>query len=688
MDSLCDVYSRRGGRSGERRSWQFGWLVGVAGLVCWGQAQGAARTEADQIAGLLDLLETETQLATRSGMNADFVPGMATILLGDEMLARGARTVWEALALVPGMSPALEVTGERQVLSRGVGHGYGSGNIKVLLDGMSMNSTMMATANPVLNMPIEQVERIEVIRGPGSSVHGEYAFAGVVNVITRTRERVLGGMAAEGGAQGVTGRWFWEDRARDLEVSVNLAGTQGDGGKAWVERDALDPLGLDGLSNAPGPANAAFRYRALLTDLRWGASFAKLRLIDDANGDHFGINHFLPPDDGNLAARQRYVALQLGHRMALSETLELELRAEAIEHERDRDRLFVFPAGYLADEAVFMDQDYREHRYEAVADLHWYGLEGHALLLGLEAAHVEIDEASWAWSGLPFALEPEWLDTARSRRILSALIQDQFNLGERVMLTATLRYDDYSDVGSLVSPRLAAVWRIDASNILKLQYARAFRPPTFYELEYAPAGDLHAGEIASYELGYIFKRPTWEARLILFHSDLTRPIQFDDQGLDGFVNGPDARLQGVELEYQHRFGARFKIDANLSLVDARRRDSDEPLAGGADLLANLALLWRPHERWTAALQLRHVGPRHRAERDPRDAVDASTQLDLTLSYRQVGGGPFLHLGVKNLTDTEVWLPDQLTSYDGVGLVYPDGYPTPGRRWWLSVGYSF
>ncbi|NKN31871.1 TonB-dependent receptor plug domain-containing protein [Marichromatium bheemlicum] len=672
------------------------WGLRLGRLICasalaWGAGllTGAALAgDEEQIEGLLDLLETETRLATRSGMNADFVPGMATILLGDEMLARGARTVWEALALVPGISPALEVTGERQVLSRGVGHGYGSGNIKILLDGVSMNSTLMATANPVLNIPLEQIERIEVIRGPGSSVHGEYAFAGVVNLITRTRDRALGVMAGEGAERGINGRWFWEDPTRDLAFSINLAGVEADGVEAWVERDALGPLALDGLSNAPGPANTALRHHALFSDLRWGASFAKLRLIDDATGDHFGINHFLPPDDGNLAARQRYLALQLGHRLTLTEEGEVELRAEAISHERDRDRLFVFPAGYLGEAAVFMDQDYRERRYELAADLHWYGVQGHALLLGLEAAHVEVDEARWTWSGYPLALDPDWLDDDRSRRILSALVQDQFNLGERVMLTATLRYDDYSDVGGLFSPRLAAVWRIDASNILKLQYARAFRPPTFYELDYARSPRLRAGEIASYEFGYIFKRPSWETRLILFHSDLTRPIQFDDRDLDGFINGPDAVLQGVELEYQHRFGAHFKVDANLSLVNARRRDGDEPLAGGADLLANLALLWRPRERWTAALQLRHVGARHRAEHDPRDAIDASTQIDLTLSYRQVGRGPFVHLGVKNLADAEVWYPDQLTSYDGIGLVYPDGYPTPGRRWWLSLGYTF
>ncbi len=86
------------------------------------------------------LLDEETQLATKRRTNIDYLPGMISVLSGEEMLVRGARTVWEALALVPGISQGMEFTGERQVLARGVEHGYASGQVKILLDGQSMNS--------------------------------------------------------------------------------------------------------------------------------------------------------------------------------------------------------------------------------------------------------------------------------------------------------------------------------------------------------------------------------------------------------------------------------------------------------------------------------------------------------------------------------------------------------------------
>lgn len=650
--------------------------------------QGVSAAEMAERKDLLALLEETTELATKTGMNADFVPGMVTILSGDDLLQRGARTVWEALALVPGLSLGLEMTGERQVLSRGVGHGYASGNIKILLDDVSMNSSLLATANSVLNIPIEQVERIEVIRGPGSSVYGEYAYAGVVNVITRQRERQVHLQAGEDMGSGLGGLWYWDDPKRDLSLSLNLAGLESDEAGVRVNEDALAVLGESHLSNAPGHSNEAQRYKAAFTHLQWREFFLDLKLIENSYGDHFGINHFLPPADNNLASRHHTVSAQAGFDSCLSETLSARLRLEFLRQERDRDRLYVFPASYLADEPITMNQDYQETRHRGSADVFWRPNENHTALFGLELSRITIDQAKWEWTNLPFEIPSTWLDTEHDRTIVGLVVQDEYRASDRLTLTATLRYDDYSDAGSMLSPRAAAVWRLDESNILKAQYARAFRPPTFYELAYAAQTDLEASEIDTLELGYILTRPRWEARATLFHSDLTDPILFAESGDEGYVNAEDVRLRGVELEYVQRLGSRFKIDANLSYVDAVRPDSDTPLPGGARWLGNLALLWSPHERWTTALQLNYVGKRSRIDYESRADLDDSTTLDLTFNYQTAAKGVSLHAGVKNLGDSRLYYPDIFTTFGGAELIYPDGYLRAGRRWWVSVAYAF
>jgi iron complex outermembrane receptor protein len=510
----------------------------------------------------------------------------------------------------------------------------------------------------------------------------------VINVITRRQERTLHVQADQGATAGGGGIWYWQDPARDLTLSLNATGLTGDGGEVRVAQDALYAVGRSTLSQAPGPANDAHRYGGLFAELRWQGAFATLKLLDDAYGDQFGINHFLPPADQDLVTHQRDLAVEVGRDLRFSDTLSARVRLEGLQYERERDGLYVFPAGYLAEQPIYMNQRYRETRYLGAAELHWRPEPRHDLLFGLEASRIDIHDASWDWPALPFPIAATWLDATRERRILSGIIQDVFRAGEQVTLTGSLRYDDYSDLDAYLSPRLAAVWRLDSRNILKFQYAQAFRPPTFYELEYPSREPLVASEIATYELGYIRKQPTWETRLILFHSDLTGPISFDYVGLNGYVNNPDAHLSGVELEYQQRLSARVKIDANLSYVDAAWTGTGTALPGGTDLLGNFALLWRVADDWTAALQLRYVGERSRVEPDPRESLAGYGSLDLTLNYRRAGAGPFLSVGVKNLTDADQRFPDIPTRVADVDLVYPQDYPQPGRRWWLSAGYTF
>ncbi|MCU7906350.1 MAG: TonB-dependent receptor [Candidatus Thiodiazotropha sp. (ex Epidulcina cf. delphinae)] len=653
------------------------------------QAAIAGNDENQELLGLLSLLDSQTALATKSRMNADYIPGMATILYGKNLLVRGARTVWEALGLVPGISLGMEFTGERQVLSRGVGHGYASGNIKILLNGVSLNSTLLATANPVLNMPIEQIARIEVIRGPGSSVHGEYAYAGIVNVITKSDEHNLYAYGESESHQGAGGQWSWRDEQNDLGVSLNLAGLKGDGHDVAVEEDAWHHVGRPELSNAPGPSNETREYQGLFFDVNWGNLFASAKLLDDAYGDHFGINHFLPPPDDRLASRQVYRALSIGGNRPLSNTLEGKIRFEFLEHERNRDRLYTNPADFITPFPIFMDSTYEEFRYSLSTDLYWQPNAKHNALFSLEAGKTRIQDAGWTWPELPYRLPANWIDTDMHRNTFALVAQDQYRVSDELTFTGTLRYDDYSDVNNSFSPRMAAVWRIHPERILKFQFARAFRPPTFYELQNPGNGKLKPSAVNTVEFGYILKKPDWRGSLILFHSDLIDPIVFDGIDFDGYINGQDARLQGFEFEYQQRLGQTLKLDANLSYVNARFRFSGDKLPGGTDWLTNLELLWKPFLDWSTVLQLQYVGDRNRSSLDARSHLSSYTTMDLTISYLHPTPGLRLYLGVKNLTDEEIRYPQQLTTnFEGeTFLPYPHDYPRPGRRWWLSLSYD-
>jgi outer membrane receptor protein involved in Fe transport len=106
------------------------------------------------------------------------------VLAGDELEALGFGTVWEALAMVPGIQPVRSGAAPSTIV-RGIQFPFNSGNLKILLDGVPLTRQSSAINSSLLYLPIRQVERIEVIRGPGSVIYGDFAFMGLINVITR-----------------------------------------------------------------------------------------------------------------------------------------------------------------------------------------------------------------------------------------------------------------------------------------------------------------------------------------------------------------------------------------------------------------------------------------------------------------------------------------------------------------------
>ena len=140
----------------------------------------------------MEILDEETTVATKTKLNSDYVPGMPFPL--------------------------------------------NSGNIKILTNSVAVSRETSALNTSVLLMPVEKVERIEVVRGPGSSVYGNFAFMGLVNIITKKGDRGVFASAANGdhyasGAQFSGGN-------KDFHFDINVAGWTSDQGEGPIGSDA------------------------------------------------------------------------------------------------------------------------------------------------------------------------------------------------------------------------------------------------------------------------------------------------------------------------------------------------------------------------------------------------------------------------------------------------------------------
>lgn len=660
---------------------------------------------------LMQVLDKHTEIATKTKMNADFVPGMVTVLEGDEMEARGIKTVWEALALVPGLELFIQSQGIRRVMVRGTGMTFASGSIKFLLNGISVNAAFVAMESPILGLPIEIVERIEVIRGPGSAVHGEFAYNGVVNVITRKKGNKLFGYTGSNDTYG-GGGLFSLSRPKDkFNLSLTLAGMETDGSGSKTGTDALFGTPNESISNAPGHAHENREANSALLTLEYKDFSLTAQFLETNHGEHFGVSNQLPPPSDNNVVKVQNGMLQAKQGLELAPSLWAEFRLGWVEHKYDVNKYHLRVPGFVVTlpvppwtvtytNGMIASPYYEESKIEGGIELKWNGWNRHDVLAGWSFADTEIKDVWQETNYDPITFAPSvsfqrfdgaqnWLEEDEDRLLHSVTLQDEFHINKQITLTSGLRYDHYDDVGDSWNPRLAVVWRLTNEFILKAQYAKAFRPPTFLEMYtknnpvFDGNPDIDPETIDTYDIGCIYKYDHTILRGTFFYSALDDLIVLDQN--DRYANIGEARLTGFELEFEHSITHFLKLDANISYVHTRDTDTGSELEGSGDWLGNLGLNYQPHNNLAFCLQYRYVGDKNRAPTDTRDELDDSHTVDLTGNiFNLLYQGVTLRAGVKNLFNEDIrYFAPKTTSG-----TYQNDYPGPDREWWIQLSYNF
>ncbi len=170
-------------------------------------------TTAIEQLSLESFLATETQVASKKTQKVREAPGVITVFTREEIAAIGARDLLDVLALVPGFVPAQDSQGSISVGFRGLWSN--DGRHLVLVDGQEMNEPFYTNVRMNYRLPMEQIERIEIVRGPGSAVYGGYAELAVINIITRSAANQTGIVAVS--TVGVF------DRVDSRRIGVSLA---------------------------------------------------------------------------------------------------------------------------------------------------------------------------------------------------------------------------------------------------------------------------------------------------------------------------------------------------------------------------------------------------------------------------------------------------------------------------------
>ena len=671
-------------------------------LLCAAEVSAAVPTRAQELFELdLDSLRNVKVItAGRRAQAIDEAPGAVTVFTREEMDALGVRTLDELLNFVPGMRSYTfvgpDTSGKTVIESRGVYEPYGH-MMLLLLDGQRLSAAYNGNftgANRWLSLT--PIERVEIIRGPGSALYGGNAMTAVINLISsRDQARQLAVLETGG---------FGHQRA-----AVQTGGGQNQAWhwRAWLEwqrddgddyHNAFDPLQRDDHTQDPRRGKDALLslgHRDLELQVRhhWRRSedfYLLGRLADDLN--------FSETEQNNA---------RLSWRLGDPEQHQLTVALAWLEaHWQGLTRLA--PNGvppYLNGD--FIGGPALKHReWQGSADALWqlddrniinYGLAWERATIPRSAAYGNYDTLTGAWLG---AVQLQDDDAHRivadeDRRLHGGYLQWDHRFSPTLRAVLGARFDKYDPGDQALTPRLSLLWQRDERNSLELQYAEAYRPPSqadqFIRETPVVAASSGLDPIRSQTL-----ETSWQYRDEQFDSEVTLyALRIKDligrlPLADGRVqagNSGELETRGIEWHLRQQLNEQWLLRVNLGHVFAADTDYAPPdVALSEDYASRDVLSFSGHwhgdalradlmASWARAVPaLRHEGDYH--------------QIHLQLRYPLAADWE-LYAGIRNLTDTDILAaePGRGLGTDSSGEIVRD-LPQRGRQWLLGLRWTF
>jgi len=571
-------------------------------------------------------------------------PASVYVIPSEDLRRYGYRTVFEALQQVPGVFIS-DDSEFRTIGMRGPAIvGDFNSRVLVLLDGHPLNELARNTAaGSDLAVPIDLIDRIEVIKGPGSVVYGTSAFFGVVNIVTKGASQLRGGQLAmtygtedSYGANLAYGTFL----TPELEVVVSGSYMKSDGAREKVRFYNSDA------------SEAEEKSRDAYTRIKWGDFGLSARTSKHTRsqaGSPFATNF---DSTGNVYVDEKSW-VELSWAPKIGEVGQLSLRAYG-----DRYRFDDF----LDYQPAFRFRDMSESRTfggEAVVSLETS--DTNTFSAGIEFQKTRAEYRSWA---------PGFGTTAVDQTrfyVLKLFIEDDFVLSDAWRVVAGAQYNYHELFDSGLSPRVAVIWTPTEYDTVKAIYSQGFRNPSYYEAFFDDGSailqnvGLQSEQVRSGEL--IYERTfddEKQASASLWYSkvdDLIQQVPLFQGGLSRlqFQNIEGFEVFGIDLSGQATFDDGIRAFGNVTFQDERgAKLTNYPhwIANGG---VSVPIL---EDRMVLSGTVHAV-----AERDGGTASadsDPYALVNLTLLIREF---PIDHaettLGVFNLFDDQVWAPTPL-----------------------------
>jgi len=627
--------------------------------------------------GTVQVTATPSQLGEVGGDQA------SSLITLDEMREFNRDNVGDALDLLPGVTVSTNSRNEKTVYVRG----FDSRQVPLFIDGIPVYVPYDGYVD-FNRFTTADLSAIQVAKGFSSVTYGPNTLGGAINLISRKPTREIEGDASVG---------FGEGNART--ASANIGSNQGlwyvQAGASWIESDDFR---LSSDFKPTATENGGARENSYRRDDKLSLKIG----LTPNDTDEYALSYYRqsgdkgqpPSTDPSYARYWQWPywdkeSLYFISNTALGDTESVKLRLyhdaydNAVESYTDDTytRLKTSGKGSVgsAGKSVYNDRtnggsiELRSTRFNR-QDLR--------LSLQLKKDEHKADDT--------LELTEHFEDT-----LTTVGLEDNISLARDLTLSLGVAWSELRadtvykssdpvpdpDDQSATNGQVGLFWDLDGVGRLYTTIAGKTRFPTLkdrYSLRLGravPNPDLEAEQSINYEVGY--QGTPWgqlHLETALFLSDITDLIQTVDNVEDDkyqMQNVGEVRVTGWELSASAPIGTRWEVGGTLTLLDRENRsDPDTKLTGVPDRKVTAHVAFRPADRWEALLFVEHEGPRWESD---TVELDAYTTANFKLSYRPVED-LILEARLNNLADADYELAD--------------GYPNPGRMWFINARYEF
>lgn len=516
-----------------------GWVVlGGAGV----EATPTPRSVMDLT--LEELLDLEVQVASAEPQAAREAPAVLTVVTREEIQESGARDLIDILRMVPGFDFGVDVWGIVGIGFRGLwGH---EAKIMLAVDGMVMNEPMYGNLEFGNHLPVDLIERIEIVRGAGSVIHGNYAELAVINVITSIGDQHTGLRSS------MQSGWFADGHAR-----TNLAASYGRG------------FGQDSYLGVSAFGAAAQRSTRTYTDI-YGDSYS-MDGSSDLRTLQFGVHY----RRGGLQARFLYDGYRTTTRDADFGIANAPFSSDFISYLTDvsyayspRPGLTITPEfqgkvqlPWRNDEdpnSEYVFYDPTAQVYGGVLKVNWDPSEQLAILAG----------GQYNWEYARYGIRAPYVFSNGKRTIdyrRRALFAEAYMKTALVHVTAGLRVEGHSGYNTALVPRVGLT-RTFGPVHAKLIYNHAYRAPAFEQAGSGIMVKTEEADVYELEVGRRFGSTAYGG-FNFFRVHVRRPLVYVSQ-LDEVRNFGSLGSRGAEVEGRLQ-GSLGHLTARYSFYSAR-----------------------------------------------------------------------------------------------------------------------